>query len=223
MQWRCGVMHIKQFSHLGDSAAYPNHRFHLQQQQATCHPNSSHPCTHPCHPCHMWWARRLFPAAAGRLTPDRSALHHRGGGGRGGIDCLLCGHRASSKESIKPEFQPSRWRKCEPLKNSLSTWYGHIMKLAPCFVCYIPKLKPWGSHRVGWEGSMYNCSPSLPLPPPPPHMNLLSCIQVQLYPPHWPLHFDFWDFNIGVCHVMKITVADSNPDKGLFNTTNVLF
>ena len=29
------------------------------------------------------------------------------------------------------------------------------------------------------------------------------------------LHFDFGDLNNGVCHIMKIAIAESNPDMGL--------
>ena len=40
---------------------------------------------------------------------------------------------------------------------------------------------------------------------------------VQCYPPLQQLHSDLlhsdlWDFGSGVCHVMKITIADSNPN-----------
>ena len=31
-------------------------------------------------------------------------------------------------------------------------------------------------------------------------------------PPIWQLHSDFGNFNNGVCDVMKITIAESNPD-----------
>ena len=49
-----------------------------------------------------------------------------------------------------------------------------------------------------------------------PLLYILTHIQVQCYLPLWWLHFDFLDFNNRVCHVMKITIAENNPDVGLF-------
>ena len=45
-------------------------------------------------------------------------------------------------------------------------------------------------------------------------MLLLIKVQCRLYNYRtlWPLHVDFRDFGDGVCHVTKITVAESNPD-----------
>lgn len=39
---------------------------------------------------------------------------------------------------------------------------------------------------------------------------------VQHYLPLLQLHFNFRDFNDGICHVMKISTPKSNPDTGLF-------
>ena len=55
-----------------------------------------------------------------------------------------------------------------------------------------------------------------------PHSCMLSCIQVHCYLPLGQLHADFRDLNNGVHPVMKITVAESNPDMGLFNTDILL-
>ena len=45
-----------------------------------------------------------------------------------------------------------------------------------------------------------------------PYLYILSYRQVKCYPPFWQLHSEFRGFNNGVCHAMKITSADSNPD-----------
>ena len=47
-----------------------------------------------------------------------------------------------------------------------------------------------------------------------PHFYVLSYIQMQGYQSLRQLHFDSRDHNSGVCHVMKITIAESNPDVG---------
>lgn len=47
-----------------------------------------------------------------------------------------------------------------------------------------------------------------------PQLRILSYIQVQCYLPFWPLRYDFGKFSDGVCHVVKITVAESTPDTG---------
>ena len=49
-------------------------------------------------------------------------------------------------------------------------------------------------------------------------MSTVINVRVPCYPPFRQLHFDFGDFNNEVCHVIKVTVAESNPDTGLFNT-----
>ena len=46
-----------------------------------------------------------------------------------------------------------------------------------------------------------------------PHLYI--CIQAQCRLPLRQLHSDFGDFNNGVCRVVKIIVAQSNPDVGL--------
>ena len=43
----------------------------------------------------------------------------------------------------------------------------------------------------------------------------MSYRQVQCYPPFSQVHSDFGDFNNGLCHVMKITIAESNLAFGL--------
>ena len=45
-----------------------------------------------------------------------------------------------------------------------------------------------------------------------PYLYILSYRQVKCYPPFWQLHSEFRGFNHGVCHAMKMTSADSNPD-----------
>ena len=40
-------------------------------------------------------------------------------------------------------------------------------------------------------------------------------VQVRCYLLLWLLHSDFGDFMNGVCHVIKVTIAESNPDMGL--------
>ena len=45
--------------------------------------------------------------------------------------------------------------------------------------------------------------------------------QVQCYTPLCQLHFDFGDFNNGVCPALKVT-AKSNPNMGTMNTTTIL-
>ena len=47
------------------------------------------------------------------------------------------------------------------------------------------------------------------------HLYILSYIQVRCYPPLRQLHSVFGDLNNGVCHVMKITFAESHPVMGL--------
>ena len=51
-----------------------------------------------------------------------------------------------------------------------------------------------------------------------PHLpvHTVTCIQVQCSPQLWQLHFVFRDFNDGVCHIMKDTIAETNLDVGLF-------
>ena len=54
-----------------------------------------------------------------------------------------------------------------------------------------------------------------------PHLCMLSYMQMQCYSPLQQLHSAFMAFNKRVCQVMKNTVAESNPDTELLNTTNV--
>ena len=51
----------------------------------------------------------------------------------------------------------------------------------------------------------------------------LSDMQMHYNPPRRQLHSDFGDFNNGVCHVLKITVVESNPDMGLLTKQTVCF
>ena len=50
-----------------------------------------------------------------------------------------------------------------------------------------------------------------------PHLCNLSDVQVPCNPPLRQLHFDFGDFNNGVCHFMKIATAEST-----LNTAEIL-
>ena len=47
------------------------------------------------------------------------------------------------------------------------------------------------------------------------NLHILSDIRVQCCPPLSPLHSDFGDLSNGVCHVMKIDIAESHPDMEL--------
>ena len=40
--------------------------------------------------------------------------------------------------------------------------------------------------------------------------------RTECYPPLLLLHSDLGDFNTGLCHVMKISIAESNPDMEFF-------
>ena len=44
------------------------------------------------------------------------------------------------------------------------------------------------------------------------HSYILSHIKNAGLPATQQLHSDFWDFSDGVCHVMKISLTDNNPD-----------
>lgn len=86
------------------------------------------------------------------------------------------------------------------VKKVLAWWISY---LSVYFFVSIPPLKPWGALGVGWDGHVCNHFPT-----PVYHVYCQqSVIQVQCYPSLslWQLHFDFWDFNNGVFHVMKIT------------------
>ena len=48
-----------------------------------------------------------------------------------------------------------------------------------------------------------------------PHLDIRSYMHVQWYLLLWQLHFDFGDFSSGACHIMRITIAERNPDTGL--------
>ena len=52
---------------------------------------------------------------------------------------------------------------------------------------------------------------------------LSSYVQVQHNLPHWQPLSDFEDFSNGVCHVMKIAIAESNPDMGLLTQQTFCF
>ena len=56
-----------------------------------------------------------------------------------------------------------------------------------------------------------------------PHLYTLSYIQMQGHLSVGQLYSDFRDFNNGVCQVMKITIAESNPGMGLLNTKTFCF
>ena len=81
----------------------------------------------------------------------------------------------------------------------------------------VPQTKPWGISSDGWEGSMCN---SFPIPV---HSAKVSYIQVQHYPPQWQLQSDFGDFSNEVCHVRKITIAESDPATGLLTQQTFCF
>ena len=55
------------------------------------------------------------------------------------------------------------------------------------------------------------------------HTCMHTVIQLQCYPSLRLLHSDFGDFKNGVCHVMKITIAKSNPNKGLLTQPTCCF
>ena len=48
--------------------------------------------------------------------------------------------------------------------------------------------------------------------PFPLHLNTPSNTQVQHYLPVWQLYCDFGGFSNGLCHVMKIYMAERDPD-----------
>ena len=78
---------------------------------------------------------------------------------------------------------------------------------------HVPLLKIWGSPSVGCVGSMCYCFP--------PHPNIVlwththTCLYIYVqehwYPPLRQIHSCFGDFSNGVCCVMKIATAESNP------------
>ena len=45
-----------------------------------------------------------------------------------------------------------------------------------------------------------------------PNSYMLSYTHVQCFSPLRQVHFDFGNFNSGVCHVLKMTTAESAPD-----------
>ena len=47
------------------------------------------------------------------------------------------------------------------------------------------------------------------------HLYVLSYIQVQCYLRFWQLHSDFRNSRNGLCYVLKITIAKSDPDMEL--------
>ena len=55
-----------------------------------------------------------------------------------------------------------------------------------------------------------------------PHLYILLDIQVQCYTPLHQVRSIFGDFHNGVCLVMKITVAESNPDVEFFRNISVM-
>ena len=83
---------------------------------------------------------------------------------------------------------------------------SHFVLRPVCLFVNISQLKTEGHALLGEKVACATVSP---------HLSLLSYIPVQCYPPLWQLHCDFRDFNNGVCHVLKITTADSSPDMGL--------
>ena len=91
------------------------------------------------------------------------------------------------------------------MKTILRTISFHLTHWSELLVS-IPWLKPWGLPNAGWEASMFNCFP--------PHLYTLSYTQLRCYLPVRQLHSDFGDFSDGVCHITKITIAESNPDVG---------
>ena len=65
-------------------------------------------------------------------------------------------------------------------------------------------VRRWGvSSGVGREGRVCSCFPT------PLH----TVIQVQCWPPVRQHRSNLEDINSGVCHVMKITKSESNPDR----------
>ena len=64
---------------------------------------------------------------------------------------------------------------------------------------------PDGSPSNRWEGSVCNRFPT------PVHTVTHTSAVLS---PHWQLHSDFGNFNSGVCHVLKMTTAESAPDMG---------
>ena len=75
-----------------------------------------------------------------------------------------------------------------------------------CLVVSVLQLKP-PKFTWCWMGQQYA--------QPFPHTCTCHTIHVQCYLPLWRLHPDFGHFNNGLCHVMKITTAESNLDMGL--------
>ena len=82
-----------------------------------------------------------------------------------------------------------------------------------CVWC-VPELE-WGPPSVWEEGSVCNRFPT--------PVCILSYILVQCYLQLWQLHSDFGDFSNEVCHVTKITTAESNPYMGLLTQQTFCF
>ena len=88
-------------------------------------------------------------------------------------------------------------------------WVSMSVDIFPTFVaCWVffrvLQLKPWGSPSVGWDGNTCSCFPTSA------HAVMHKATSAAL-PLLRQLCCDFRDFSSGVCHVMKITVAESNP------------
>ena len=56
-----------------------------------------------------------------------------------------------------------------------------------------------------------------------PNSYILSYTHVQCFSPLRQVHFDFGNFNSGVCVAMKMTTAESNPDTGPSTQQTVCF
>ena len=112
--------------------------------------------------------------------------------------------------------QHSHW--CSCIFSSLQYSYKNnsvklYFPLVCCSFVRVPPLNAWGSPNTGWEGCVCNVFP---------HLCIVSYIQVQCSTPLWQLHSKFRDFKSGVCRVMKISVAESNPDRTLNTPISLL-
>ena len=87
-------------------------------------------------------------------------------------------------------------------------WSSHLFLCLPCLFCLLAffiqnsTVHPIMSERIACAAVS-------------PHLYILSYLQAQCYPPLRQLHPYVGDFNAGVCHVIKIILADCNPNMGL--------
>ena len=82
--------------------------------------------------------------------------------------------------------------------------------VACCLFFRVLQLKPWGSPSVGWDGNTCSCFPTSA------HAVMHTATSAAR-PLLRQLHCDFRAFSSGVCHVMKITVAESSPGTDLLH------